>query len=68
VRVAVAAAQATRMQLRVGGRLLAADTRAPFRGVVARSRLAKRATLMRVHLTYGDGREQSLDRRLRRCS
>lgn len=69
VRLRVAVAGAARVEFRVGGRLLRTDARAPFTATVQRSRLRRgRASLLRVHVGFADGRAQTLDRLLRRCS
>jgi N-acetylglucosamine-6-sulfatase len=58
----------TLVRFALGGRVLRADARAPFTATVARSRLGTRRTLLRATLVFADGREQTVDRLLRRCS
>jgi len=57
----------TRAEFRLAGRRLRVDARRPFTATVAKGRLARRGGLLRVALTFADGREQTLDRSLRRC-
>jgi len=57
----------TRAEFRLAGRRLRVDARRPFTATVAKGRLARRGRLLRVALTFADGREQTLDRSLRRC-
>jgi arylsulfatase A-like enzyme len=57
-----------RAEFRLAGRRVRVDRRAPFTVGVAKRRLsARRERLLRAMLVFSDGREQTLDRRLRRC-
>ena len=62
------AGKAVRAEFRLAGKRLRVDSRRPFTASAARRRLpTRRATLLRVALTFADGREQTLDHRLRAC-
>lgn len=52
----------------LSGRRLRVDSRAPFTAAIARARLSVGNRLLRVTVTMGDGRLQTLDRMLRRCA
>jgi N-acetylglucosamine-6-sulfatase len=60
--------QVVRTDFRLAGRRIRADVRAPFTADIAKRRLNRRsAKLLRVLVVFADGRELTLDRRLRSC-
>jgi arylsulfatase A-like enzyme len=61
-------ATAVRAEFRLAGRRVRLDGRAPFTAAIPRARLASANRLLRVTVTLGDGRLQTLDRLLRRCA
>jgi N-acetylglucosamine-6-sulfatase len=70
VRLRVGGSAASRISSVVfyrGTRAIKSDRRAPYTATVRRSRIARRATLVRAVVTLNDARSASLDRALRRC-
>jgi hypothetical protein len=70
VRLRVGGSAASRISSVVfyrGTRAIKSDRRAPYTATVRRSRLGRRATLVRAVVTLNDARSASLDRALRRC-
>jgi N-acetylglucosamine-6-sulfatase len=71
VRIRVGGSAASRIASVVfyrGTRAIKRDARAPYTATVSRSRLGRKATLVRALVTLNDSRSASLDRALRRCS
>jgi hypothetical protein len=62
-----AAAQISSVVFYRGTRAIKRDARAPYTATVRRSRLGRRATLVRALVALKDSRSASLDRALRRC-
>jgi N-acetylglucosamine-6-sulfatase len=70
VRLRVGGSAASRISSVVfyrGTRAIKRDTRAPYTAAVRRSRIGRRATLVRALVTLKDSRNSSLERALRRC-
>ncbi|MGH3080213.1 MAG: sulfatase family protein [Gaiellaceae bacterium] len=70
VRLRVGGSAASRITAVVfyrGTRVIKRDARGPYTATVRRSRLGRRPTLVRAHVTLNDSRDASLDRALRRC-
>jgi hypothetical protein len=61
-------ATAVRADFRLAGTRVRLDPRAPFTATIPRARLTRRNRLLRVTVTFADGREQTLDRLVRRCA
>jgi N-acetylglucosamine-6-sulfatase len=70
VRLRVGGSAASRISSVVfyrGTRAIKRDARAPYTAAVRRSRIGRRATLVRALVTLKDSRSSSLERALRRC-
>jgi arylsulfatase A-like enzyme len=62
-------ATVVRTDFHLAARRVRMDTRAPFRATIPRARLSTAGNrLLRVTVTFADGRVQTLDRLLRRCA